>query len=339
MIDLLVAGGGPAGLVTALHAARAGLRTAVIEPRTAPIDKACGEGLMPHAVAALRDLDLCPDGVQLRGIRYLQDGDQAMAPFRHGAGLGVRRTELHRVLHEAAIAAGVQVLADRVGELRWHGDSVTAAGIRARYLVAADGLHSGLRRRLGYPAPPSSVPRRWGIRAHYRVRPWSDLVEVYWTPRGEAYVTPVADDCVGVAILGTERSAFAERISGFPELAARLGHADAGRVRAAGPLRQDVRRRVHGRVLLVGDAAGYLDALTGEGLALAFDCAQALVRRVVEDRPARYEHDYLTLSRRYRMITSSLLWAARHPPLRRRIVPAAAHAPWLFRTAVAQLAR
>ena len=109
MIDLLIAGGGPAGLATALYARRAGLTAVVVEPRTAPIDKACGEGLMPQAVAALAELGVAPHGMPIRGIRYLQGDCDAVAPFPHGAGLGVRRVELHRALSEAVCASGVEV--------------------------------------------------------------------------------------------------------------------------------------------------------------------------------------------------------------------------------------
>jgi flavin-dependent dehydrogenase len=162
---------------------------------------------------------------------------------------------------------------------------------------------------------------------------------VHWADDGEAYVTPVAPDCVGVALLGGRGGSFAERLLSFPSLAARLDGIEPGPVLAAGPMRQDVARRVHGRVLLVGDAAGYVDALTGEGLALAFGCARALVTRLTADDPAGYERDYRVLSRRYRLITSALLAAAGRPTLRRQIVPAAARLPWLFGAAVDQLAR
>lgn len=88
MIDLLVAGGGPAGLATAIHAARAGLDVVVAEPRPGPVDKACGEGLMPAAVHALADLGVAVGGRPLRGIRYVDARYEAEAHFRAGPGRG-----------------------------------------------------------------------------------------------------------------------------------------------------------------------------------------------------------------------------------------------------------
>ncbi|MEU6814536.1 FAD-dependent monooxygenase [Streptomyces sp. NPDC046860] len=333
MIDVLVAGGGPAGLAAAAHARLAGLTAVVVEPRTAPVDKACGEGVMPGGVAALRALGVAPAGRELRGIRYLDGTRGAEARFRGRPGLGVRRTALHDALHRRALALGAEVVTGKVEEVRQTADSVTAAGITARWLIAADGLHSPTRHRLGL-ALPGDARGRYGLRRHFRVPPWSDYVEVHWSGDGEAYVTPVADDLVGVAFLSRVRRGYDEHLAAFPALAGVLRGAEATRVRGAGPLRQRVRRRVAGRVLLAGDAAGYVDALTGEGVALALATAEAAVRRVAAGRPERYERDWTLLTRRHRLLTRALLAAGSRPATARLVVPAACRMPPLFAAAV-----
>ncbi|MEP6600018.1 MAG: NAD(P)/FAD-dependent oxidoreductase [Actinomycetota bacterium] len=340
MYDLIVAGGGPAGLATALYATRAGLDAVVLDPRPPPIDKACGEGLMPGAVTALDDLGVHPDGHDIRGIRYADGAHRVEALFRTRLGRGVRRTDLHAALLDAVRASGVPVLSRSVGDLAQDERRVRVSGLEARYLAAADGLHSPLRRQLGLDIAPRPGTRpRWGLRQHFAVPPWTDFVEVHWTTDAEVYVTPVGPDLVGVAVLSGIRAPYAAQLAGFPAVLARLPSAGATSVRGAGPMRQRVRRRVAGRVLLVGDAAGYVDALTGEGIAVALACGRALVDCVVRDEPRRYERQWLRASRRYRLITESLIWARERHHLQPMIVPAAKRAPWLFAAAISQLAR
>lgn len=338
MIDLLVAGGGPAGLATAVNAALAGLDVVVAEPRPAPIDKACGEGLMPNAVRKLSALGVHVDGHPFRGIRYVDAHRQVGTDFRAGRGLGVRRTDLHAALSARAADLGVPVRQVRVDGVCQDADGVSAGGVSARYLVAADGLHSPVRRALGL-ATVAGGPVRYGLRRHFRVAPWSEFVEVHWSARSEAYVTPLGRDLVGVALLTAERGPFAQQLRRFPALAARLTSGeDDGSVLGAGPLRQDVRARVAGRVLLVGDAAGYVDALTGEGIAVALGAAVELVRCVRTGRVQDYERAWRRVSRRYRLLTRGLVWARDRPALAPRIVPAAARLPRLFGAVVNLLA-
>ncbi|MCH9761678.1 MAG: NAD(P)/FAD-dependent oxidoreductase [Actinomycetia bacterium] len=328
MIDLVVAGGGPAGLATAIHAARAGLEVTVIERRTGPIDKACGEGLMPHAVRQLDLLGTRPAGRRFRGVSYVDGRRCVTAPFASGTGLGVRRSVLHAALQQTATSSGVSLVHDKVGPIIQTDKSLTVNGIRARYLAAADGLHSPIRAELGLQRP-SARTRRWGIRRHVTIAPWSDCVEVHWSQHAEAYVTPVADDCVGIAILTSRQGRFEYHLAQFPLLRERIDGHPHQPDRAAGPLRQKVRNRVAGRVLLVGDAAGYVDALTGEGLGLAFAAARLLVNCVVADRPADYERQWRRSTRRYRLMTAAILRASTSP-LRSLIVPAASGMPRVF---------
>jgi flavin-dependent dehydrogenase len=338
MRDLLVAGGGPAGLATAVYAARAGLDVEVWEPRGEAIDKACGEGLMPGAVSALGRLGVEPVGQPLVGIRYLSSDHQAEARFAHGPGRGVRRTTLHAGLRAAAVGAGVDIVARSVTDVAQDEDHVVVDGTRARYLVAADGLHSPVRRGLALDGRLTAL-RRYGLRCHVEMQPWTAFVEVHWSRSCEAYVTPVASGLVGVAVLTKVRSPFTEQIRAFPALAERMVGHPTGPVRGAGPLHRRTRSRVAGRVLLVGDASGYVDALTGEGIALAVAQAQAAVAAVSAGRPQDYERAWQQITWRYRMLTGALVTSTRVPAVRRGLVPAASALPRVFAAAVNQLAR
>ncbi|MBA0044752.1 NAD(P)/FAD-dependent oxidoreductase [Mycobacteroides sp. LB1] len=332
--DLLIVGGGPAGLACALRARRQGLTVIVAEPRTSPIDKACGEGLMPGGLAELLELDVDPAGMPLCGITYLSERRRAQADFTGGTGRGVRRTTLHTALAERAKSTGTQSIAMRVSEVNQDRAGVSAAGIRAKWMIAADGLHSPVRRALGI-ATTAGRPHRHGVRRHYAMAPWSQYVEVYWSPWGEAYVTPVQPDLVGVAILSRHKQ---PDLAWFGQLSARLCDARPGPARGCSSLRQVVSRRVEGRVLLVGDAAGYEDALTGEGVSLAVKQAAAAIDAIVNDTPQSYEAAWHQVTRRYRYLTRGLVLATAPRLTRKAIVPASALAPALFRRAVNTLA-
>ena len=336
MIDLLVVGAGPAGLATAMYGAAAGLTVTVLDSRRGPIDKACGEGLMPGAVAALTRLGVPLQGMPFYGIRYADQRGCATAFFPGASGMGVRRTTLQQSMTDRARRLGVRFEQATVTDVVQDLHSVTAGGFRARYLAAADGLHSPVRRLLHLDLPPTGVPR-WGLRQHFNRTPWTRLVEVHWGADAEAYVTPVGREEIGVAILSPARMTMAQQLAQFPQLVRRLAGADpTGTVRGAGPLRQRTRRRVAGRVLLVGDAAGYVDALTGEGIAVSLACARSLVDALVLGDPQAYESSWRRQSRRYRWITSSLLATRRIA--QPAIVPAASLLPDVFRVAVRQLA-
>jgi flavin-dependent dehydrogenase len=146
-------------------------------------------------------------------------------------------------------------------------------------------------------------------------------------------VTPVGDDELGVAFLSAgEPMRFEDRLGQFPELRERLvGATVTSEARGAGPFQQRVRRRCHGRLALVGDAAGYLDAITGEGLSLAFRTARALVSGIADRGTlSGYEAAYRRLSRNYYGTTGLLLAVGRRPRLRRALIASLSERPEIF---------
>jgi flavin-dependent dehydrogenase len=334
-VDVLVAGAGPIGLATAILAARAGFSVAVTDPREGPIDKACGEGLMPTALSQLHHLGLNPQGHDLAGITYVsaEGGHCVQAAFPDGPGRGVHRLELSSSLHRLAEELGIQRLGRRVNDVRQSDSYVEAAGVRARWLVAADGLHSPVRRLVGVEHRLRG-PQRFGVRRHFEVSPWSSNVEVHWADASEAYVTPVAPHLVGVAILGARGTSFDDRMVQFPHLRELLHGAEGSAVLGAGPFLQGTTRRVAGRVLLVGDASGYIDALTGEGIAIGLSQARVLIEALVADEPEIYEANWQSATRRARLLTSTLMRVTQRPQMRRHLLPAAQRFPALFRHGV-----
>ncbi len=340
--DLLVVGGGPAGLATALRARLAGLEVAVLERSHPPIDKACGEGLMPDAVARLRELGVelgAREGYPFRGIRYIDGEVTAEGVFPQATGLGVRRLHLHAALVRRAEEAGVSLfwgVAARglAGGVPYEGVETDQGLLRARWIVGADGLLSRVRRWAGLEARPGTH-RRFGVRRHYALAPWSDFVEVYWGPECEAYVTPVGPDQVGIAMLWSVRrgrpSDFDTLLDHFPALRERVAGAQpTSRDRGAGPLHQRVRAVHRGNLALLGDASGYLDAITGEGLAIALHQSAALVDALRTGDLAAYAAAHRRIERLPNAVTSLMLALERRPRLRRRAIRALAAEPALF---------
>lgn len=358
--DLIIVGGGPVGLALAIEARKRGLDVVVIERARGPVDKACGEGLMPSGVRWLEE-----NGVRVRlgaedcagfaGIRYIEEtGTIASGLLPGSGGLGIRRLALSRALRDEALSRGLVLLESttvrsherRTDEVQVNTDS--GAHI-ARLLVGADGLHSAIRSDAGVVVEQGKDARRYGIRQHFALPPWSTHVEVHFARNVEAYVTPVGQNNVGVAFLWTrgerDEHSYEELLSLFPALKSRLASATpSSPIRGAGPLLQRVTRPVADRLVLIGDAAGYVDALTGEGLTLGFECA----RRLGEELPSilsagctvasmrRYERDYRRLFDRYAWLTHSLLAVARRPTLRRAMLKLLALSPGLFDAALAE---
>jgi menaquinone-9 beta-reductase len=330
--DVFVAGGGPAGLATALAARRRGLSVIVADGAVAPIDKPCGEGLLPDGVAALRDLGVeipRSEAYSFRGIRFLSDGTVAQAEFPRGTAYGIRRTRLHRVMVERAAACGVRMLWQAaVTGLHPEGALVAGELVRACWVVGADGTNSRVRdwADLGREQQDTRPSRnvRFAFRRHYRIAPWSDFMELHWGRHSQVYVTPVSPEEVCVSLISCDpklRLREAEALGEFPALWPHIKNAEyASGERGAITVTRQLRQVYRGRTVLVGDASGGVDAMTGEGLCLAFRQAALLGECLASGKLALYQKRHRLLLRRPAWVARIMLVMAKHSRPRQRIM-------------------
>lgn len=349
--DVVIAGGGPAGAALAMLAGRAGFSVAIFDSARFPRDKACGEGLMPAGAAALERLGLgdVTGGVRIEGIRYRGFGmvaETAFPPLRAtpnvpAYGLGQRRLVFDQALWQAARAtanvrafeqAPVDDVVFRGG--RAIGLQVGGQTVMAGVVVGADGARSAVRRASGLDQP-SAVRPRWGLRMHFRLaldQAPPSFVEVFVGERHELYLTPLPGNEVMVALLSEPGGgdapaaavlrAFIER---HPALSARLRGAEPVSVaRGRAPLAASARAGVAPGLVLLGDAAGFTDPLTGGGMAQALLSAELLARYLPRALAERDDEWLWRFDRRRRAMLRDYVWLT-------RVLVQAARRPWLSR--------
>jgi len=362
---VVIIGGGPAGLAAGIVLASNQIPTALFERDALPRDKPCGEGIMPTGVRFLQryavDTGIDRDQVfPFQGITYRAfRRSQATGTFREGCGWGMPRKVLSNALFQRAsqienleIYPNTQpdVTIDDHGRVNLQ----TKYGqLHPRLVIGADGLTSTVRKSAGI-RELSRHYHRWGVRQHFSVKPWSQNVEIYWEDGIEAYVTPCGPELIDIAFLW-DRSRIKPSLAGksvvagflkyFPELIDRLGGAQSyDPPMAVGPLERRIRGPAADGILLMGDAAGYLDAITGEGISLAFAQAVALERTVVpllREKPALngsltkadlspYASAYRQIVFPYQCITRLLLALSTRPLLVERIIDLLNRRPTLF---------
>lgn len=333
--DVLVIGGGPAGLAAAIAARKKGLSVAVADGASPPVDKACGEGLMPSALAALRSLDIKihpRDGQVFHGVRFLDGSTYSEARFPGSPGIGVRRTVLHQKLADRAQDCGVSLLWNTpVSALSPGGAILGGRELAAKWIVAADGLRSRVRTWCGLDSnSPQKI--RFARRRHYRVKPWTDCMEVYWGVRAQAYVTPLSNSETCVVLISREpRLHFEEACREFPALVGSLSNAERiGSERGAVTAMRTLNRVYQGNIALIGDASGSVDAITGEGLGLGFRQALALADALKAGNLRSYDAAHRRFSRHPNFMARLLLLLDRNASLRRRVLELLSREPQLF---------
>jgi menaquinone-9 beta-reductase len=293
---------------------------------------------MPETLAALRALGVEIDpgeGQKFRGIGFLQDDARVFADFPQGSGIGLRRPLLHERLVSRAEDCGVQLLwKTPVSGIDMEAGSVQLRQkkIHARWIVGADGQGSRVRRWGGLEETKHSK-RRHASRRHYRVRPWSNYMEIYWSSLAQAYVTPIGSEEVCIVMMSErqEHASFDRALADLPELRERLSGAElASRERGAVSFTRSLDNVQRRNVALLGDASGSVDAITGEGLRLAFLQALSLADALLLGDLSHYEQAHRELARRPMLMGGLLLWLGRNPRIRRRVICALQDKPELF---------
>ncbi|MFI5103738.1 MAG: NAD(P)/FAD-dependent oxidoreductase [Terriglobales bacterium] len=333
--DVFIVGGGPAGLAAAIAARQHGLRCMVADCASPPIDKACGEGLMPDSLDVLQDLGVSLLGLEtgsFRGIKFVGPEGSVAAEFPHGLGVGIRRVLLHQAFVEHAARCGVEMLWQTRVSLVDHGSvQVNGTNVRCKWIIGADGQNSQVRQWAGLDEARVHT-QRIGSRQHFRVKPWSPFVEIYWGERGQAYVTPIGRQEVCVALISRDRfSSFDAGVEQVPGLGDHLKGAERSTsVRGALTVARRLKSVARGNVALIGEAAGSVDAITGEGLAMAFRQALALAPAMVAGNLSSYQKAHWEIMGLPGFMSRSMLLLDNQAWLRRRALRAFAREPRLF---------
>ena len=321
---ILVVGGGPIGLVTAISFAK-NHEVILLEKKSWPRDKVCGQGIMPSGAKVLKNIGYnfsAENSSSFLGVEFFIDGILLTGNLP-SCGYGVERSVLSENLYNLAKRNSNIELLDRSEFISFvekndqchvkyqRGGELNK--LTVDHIIACDGLHSRVRSFLGLEKKRADKFRR-GARFHYNLTPWSQYVQSYWKTGIEAYVTPVSNSRIEIAFLWDDRVISRETplpdylLSQFPELGKKIKLNEIKDFGAYGPFSAYSKCLRSGKVIFLGDAYKFVDGITGEGLSVGFKCADILSKGINTKNLFRVRLVYL----QYELVTKFVLLIARH---------------------------
>jgi flavin-dependent dehydrogenase len=293
--DVIVVGAGPAGVSAALACSRQGLSVLVLEKSLESFAKLCGEGFMPKALALFHDLELSyEDYAKVHGMTFFAGDYSASTQFSRGCGLGINRLNFALALEErllreknTKLLRGARFLSfDAQRNLVTFTLNSAMRQAQCRLLIGADGLRSKVQKSLKLKSLQSKN-KRFALGVHLDAKPWSSNIEVYFAKEIEAYLTPTGPNELNLVFLWSNGfplagygafELFSYFLKQFPKLEKRvLFSQHKHEMRACGPFDKIVPKKyLSHKAILIGDAAGYSDPLSGEGMSMALVSGQIL---------------------------------------------------------------
>lgn len=364
--EVCIIGGGPTGLMAGILLSRRGILTTIVEKNEWPIDKVCGEGIMPLGVGLLRKYDLLKfiDPMWSRkfvGIKYIdKSGESAEGYFKEEDGLVVRRIALSGGLYEAAKRESLLTLLPNHELLSFQETPdkilVTTRELQTQetvligefdYLVGADGLRSKVRALTNRDGElPVKQKNRMGARVHYEIPPWDNKVQIWWEDGIECYVAPTSENCVEFNfgwdpdMVQPQKGSSRNGVEGnffefFPLLKDKIrGAKRLSPFKSWGPLPHKATTPLDRRVVLIGDSSIFYDQITGEGLSLAFLQAELLSETLptwhTPQGRAKFLDTIKLVGTNYVRVTNFAMFFTRHPLCRKWMIRLLNRSPRLF---------
>lgn len=292
MNSIGIIGGGPIGLFSALVLAKKGHAVTLIEKRTFPIDKVCGQGIMPKGHELLKSVEIDfanHNSAPIEGITYFDNGLE-LAGLLEAPGIAVERKTLSQLLYQKCLEQKtINILQARVENVISHNqwnEVILDSGqsLEFKYLLACDGLHSHVRKCLKQEKIVLKR-KRMGARFHFHDSSSKNRVEVYWDHHCEAYVTPTNEHLSEVAFLWEEPVQVPKQqpldffIKKFPQLQS-AAEKSLNDFKIYGPFNKVSKSLRYKNVFFVGDAYQFLDGITGEGISLGLRSAERICQRL-----------------------------------------------------------